>query len=105
MRHHRPFRMDTEPNDAARELIHDDQDPVGPQRGRFTPEQIYTPDPVLDVAQECQPRWTTGVLFRPVVTGENPSNNIFVDLDVEGQSDLLSDSRTAPGGIALLHLD
>ena len=32
--------MDAEPNDAARVLIHDDQDPVGPQRGRFAPEQI-----------------------------------------------------------------
>jgi hypothetical protein len=29
--------MDAEPNDAARVLIHDDQDPVGPQRGRFAP--------------------------------------------------------------------
>jgi len=32
--------MDAEPNDASRVLIHDDQDPVGPQRGRFAPEQI-----------------------------------------------------------------
>jgi len=32
--------MDAEPNDPAGVLIHDDQDPVGPQRGRFAPEQI-----------------------------------------------------------------
>jgi hypothetical protein len=32
--------MDAEPNDPAGILIHDDQDPVGPQRGRFAPEQI-----------------------------------------------------------------
>ena len=31
-------RMDAEPNDAARVLIHDDQDPVGPQSGRLAPE-------------------------------------------------------------------
>ena len=30
--------MDAEPNDAVRILIHDDQDPVGPQRGRLSPE-------------------------------------------------------------------
>jgi hypothetical protein len=30
-------RMDAEPNDAARVLIHDHQDPVGPQRGRLAP--------------------------------------------------------------------
>ena len=31
-------RMDAEPNDAARILIHGNQDPVGPQRGRLAPE-------------------------------------------------------------------
>jgi len=31
-------RMDAKPNDATRILIHDDQDPVGPQRGRRAPE-------------------------------------------------------------------
>jgi hypothetical protein len=30
-------RMDAEPNDVAI-LIHDDQDPVGPRRGRRAPE-------------------------------------------------------------------
>src|SRR5438874_10173737 len=33
-------RMDAEPNDPARILIHDDQDPMGPQRCRLAPEQI-----------------------------------------------------------------
>jgi hypothetical protein len=33
-------RMDAEPNDSARVLIDDDQDPVGPQRCRLAPEQI-----------------------------------------------------------------
>ena len=32
--------MDAEPNDPAGILIHDDQDPVGPEGGRFAPEQI-----------------------------------------------------------------
>ena len=97
--------VDAEPNDPAGVLIHDDQDPAGPQRGRFAPEQIYTPEAVLHVANEGQPGWTTGVLFRPIVAGENPSNNVFVDGDVESQGNLLSNSRTAPGGITLLHLD
>ena len=63
------------------------------------------PEAVLHVANEGQPGWTTGVLFRPIVAGENPSNNVFVDGDVESQGNLLSNSRTAPGGIALLPLD
>jgi hypothetical protein len=98
-------RMDAEPDDPARVLIHDDQDPVGPQRCRLAPEQIHTAEAVFHVAQESQPRATTGVLSRQVVMGENPSNNVFVDLDVERQGDLLRDSRTAPVGIALLHFD
>ena len=49
-------RMDAEPNYPARVLIHDDQDPVGPQRGRLTPEQICTPEAVFHVAQESQPK-------------------------------------------------
>jgi hypothetical protein len=57
------------------------------------------------MSNEGQPRWAPGVLFRSVVPGENPSNHIFVDGDVESQGNLLSNSRTAPGGIALLHLD
>jgi hypothetical protein len=39
------------------------------------------------------------------VTGENPSNHVFVDLDVERQGYLLRDSRTAPIGITLPHFD
>ena len=98
-------RMDAEANDPARALIHDDQDPVGPQGGRLTPEQIHTPEAVFHVTQERQPRGTTGVLSRPVVMGENPSNHVFVDLDVERQGHLLCDSRTAQVGITLLHFD
>jgi len=89
-------RVDAEPNDPARILTHDDQDPVGSQRCRRAPEQIHTPETVLQVAKESQPGGTTGVLSRPVAIGENPSNNVFVDLDVERQGDLLRDSALAP---------
>jgi hypothetical protein len=97
--------MDAEPNDAARVLIHDHQDPVRPQRCRLAPEQIHTPETVFHVAQERQPRGATGVLSRPVVMGENPANHVFVDGVVECQGDLLGDSRTAPIVITLLHFD
>src|SRR5215468_11937452 len=98
-------RMDAEANDATRVLIHDHQDPVGPHRGRFAPEQIHAPEAVFHVPKESQPGRTTRVMSRPVVTGENPANYVFVDLDVERQGDLLCDSRTAPMGITLLHFD
>ena len=98
-------RMDAEANDPARVLIHDDQDPVSPQRCRLALEQIRAPQAVFHVAQERQPRGTTGVLSRPVVMSENPANHVFVDGNVERQGDLLGDSRTAPIGITLLHFD
>src|SRR5215813_9819776 len=97
--------MDAEANDATSVLIHDHQDPVGPHRGRFAPEQIHAPEAVFHVPKESQPGRTTRVMSRPVVTGENPANYVFVDLDVERQGDLLCDSRTAPVGITLLHFD
>ena len=53
--------MDAEPDDPAGVLIHDDQDPVGPQGGRFAPEQIDTPETILQVTKESQPRRTTRV--------------------------------------------
>ena len=50
--------MDAEANDPARVLIHDHQDPVGPQHGRFAPEQIHAPEAVSHVTQERQPGGT-----------------------------------------------
>ena len=97
--------MDAEANDPAGVLIHDHKDPVGPHRSRFAPEEIHAPEAVFHVPQESQPGRTIRVLSRPVVTGENPANYVFVDLDVERQGDLLCDSRTAPVGITLLHFD
>ena len=57
------------------------------------------------MAEECQPGGAIGILSRPVVMGENSSNHVFVDFDLERQGDLLGDSRTAPVGITLLHFD
>jgi hypothetical protein len=57
------------------------------------------------VSKEGQPGWPPAVLPRSVVTGENPSNHVFVDGEVESQGNLLSNARTAAGGIAPLHLD
>ena len=82
-------RLDAEPNDPARVLIHDDQDPVDPPRGRLTPEQIDTPEAVFHVAQESQPGASAGGLPRPVVMGENPSNHVLVDGEVERQGHFL----------------
>ena len=97
--------MDAKSNDPARVLIHDDQNPVGPQPHRFAPEQVHTPETVLQVSNQGQPGRTASVWFGSVVAGENAPNNVLIDLHAERQSDLMRDSRTAPGWIAIPHLD
>jgi hypothetical protein len=62
--------MDAEPDDPTRVLIHDDQDPVGTQRGRLAPEQVHTPEAVFHVAEERQPGWASRMRFRPVMNAE-----------------------------------
>jgi len=41
--------MDAEADDATGELIHEDEDPMGAQGGRFAPEQVDTPETILRV--------------------------------------------------------
>jgi hypothetical protein len=37
--------------------------------------------------------------------GENPADDVFVDINAEGESDLLRNAPATPGWIALFHLD
>jgi len=53
--------LDAESNDAARVLIHDDQNPAGPQRRRLAPGQIDIPETVLQVSNGSQPGRTASV--------------------------------------------
>ena len=39
--------VDAKSNNAPRELIHHDENPMGSQRRRFAPEQIQTPEAIL----------------------------------------------------------
>ncbi|SRR5881628_2049800 len=43
--------------------------------------------------------------IRSVIHAENPTHDVLVDVGSEGQSDLLRNSRTAPGRIPPLHLN
>ncbi len=92
-------------NDPAGELIHNDQDPMSAQRRRLAAKQVHAPETVFRVAQESQPGGTAGVRSWSVMSGPDASDNVFVNENVESQGKLLSDSRAAPGGIALFHLN
>ena len=47
--------MHAKTDNPARILIHDNQDPVSPQRRRLAAKQIHTPETVLHLTQESQP--------------------------------------------------
>ena len=50
--------VNAKPDDATRELVHHNQDPMGPQAGGLASEQIATPKTVLRMTEKCQPGWT-----------------------------------------------
>ena len=93
--------MQAKPNDPTSALIHDDQYPVSPQHCRFAAKEVQAPETVLQVTEESQPRRTAGLRLGWVMRGEDAPNDVFIDADAEGQSNLLSDARAAPEGIAL----
>ena len=71
-------QVDTEPDNPTSELVHDDEDPMGFESERFTPEEINAPRAVLYVANEGQPCGSIVTLW-PVVGGEDPSDDIFIE--------------------------
>lgn len=97
--------LNAKSNDPTRELVHDKENPMCLQRRGFAAKEVETPKAVLHVAEESEPRWTTRIGVRLVMNVEDAANPILVDLDIEGQSNLLSDSWTSPRGISLLHLE
>ena len=97
--------LDTEADDAAGEDVHDHHDPVAAQEDRFAAQQIVTPEAVFGMSDKGEPRRAAGTRFGLVVFREHAANDVFVDTETEGASDLLSDMHTAEPGIAPLDLD
>jgi hypothetical protein len=50
--------VNAKPDDATRELVHHNQNPMGLQGGGLASEQIATPQTVLCMAEKCRPGWT-----------------------------------------------
>jgi hypothetical protein len=88
-------------NDPTSVLIHDDQYPVSSQDCRFAAKEVDAPETVLQVTEESQPGRTTAVCLGSVMSGQNAPNHVFIHGDAECPSNLLGDSRTAPGEITL----
>jgi hypothetical protein len=97
--------VDTKPNDAPRDLIHHDENPISSQHPRFTTEQIAAPQTVPHVAEKSKPGRLSRTRFRLVMNAQDTANHILVDLDAERQRDLLGDSGAAPAGISPFHFN
>lgn len=49
----RPYRRAGKPNDPTSVLIHDDENPVSAQHGRFAAKEVRAPETVLHLTEEC----------------------------------------------------
>src|ERR1700687_202488 len=98
-------RLDTEANDAAREVIHHNHDPIALEHNGFTSEQIDTPQAVLHVSDEREPGGSLVSGGRSEMPSEDAAHDIFVDLDAKRVSNLLGNSRTFESRIAALHFE
>ena len=90
-------------NDSPRELIHDDEDPVGLKHHGFTPKQVHTPKAVFHVTDEGEPGGPTSRIWS-IFLGENASYDILIDIDAKGPCDLLCDPGSAEPWVTALHL-
>ena len=57
------------------------------------------------MTDQGKPGRTSGAWFWPEMCSENPTDHVFVDVDAEGESDLLSNSLAAPSAIAPFHFN
>ena len=96
--------VDTKVNDTSSEWVHHYQHPVTAKANRLTPEELDTPQAVLGVTRESQPRRTiTGL--RLVVFGEHSAHDVFVDVDTESPGYDQRYPWAAETWIAALQLD
>ncbi len=77
--------MHAETHDAPGPVIHHDEHPVRVEDGRFAPKQIHAPQAVFRMTEHSQPRRPRGAWFRLIPSRENPSHDIPIDGNTEGQ--------------------
>ena len=79
--------------------------PVRAQYNRFTTKQVETPQTVLRVTEQREPRRPRGLWSQLVPNGEHATHHILVDGNAERHRDLLRDPWTTPGRMSLFHVD
>ena len=86
--------MHPKSNDSPGKLIHDEKDPVSFKHDGLAPEEINTPETILQVADKGEPGrsvpWVRSIMF-----GEDMSYEVLVDIDAKRPGNLLRDLGTA----------
>ena len=76
------------------------------KKDRLAAKQIHASDAVLGLRDEGEPRGARGAwMFRAVMSCEDPTDDILIDLHGECMRDLLSDALITESGVAKLHLE
>jgi hypothetical protein len=70
------------------------------QRHRLTSKQIHTPQAVLHLRKEREPRRPTTTEFWRSVFKQHSANQVFVDRDPKGLRNDQGNARAAEAGIA-----
>ena len=95
----------TKTNDAARELVHDHEHPVGVEQNGLATKKINAPQTVFGMSDKCKPRRSVVIRMRVVVLFKHAPDHIFIDVYSERFVDLLCDPAAAKAGIALLEFN
>ncbi len=94
------LRLHPESNEPPCELIHHDENPMALQRHGLTSEQIHTPQAVLHLPKEREPRRPTTTGFWRGVFKQHSANHVFVDRDPKCPRNNQSNAGAAEAGIA-----
>ena len=97
--------MHAHPDQATRELVHDDEHPIALQHDRLAAEEVHAPEAVRGMADERQPRGASAARRRTIVFRQHAVHDVLVDLDTECLRDDAGDPWTPESGIARLQLD
>ena len=73
--------MQSETNQPARELIHDDEHPITPKHDRLAAKEVHAPEAIGGVTDERQPRRPAPARRRAIVFGQDAVHDVLIDGD------------------------
>jgi hypothetical protein len=97
--------MNAESDYTMRELVHGDQYPVRIEQDRFAAQEVGTPQAILRVTGEGEPRGFHSARRRTVVFGKDAPHDVLVDHDAECPRDDQPSPWAAERRLARFQLD